>query len=159
MEADERRREADLATELARVLLGGTDFDDARAVAAQRLASAIGAASAAIELGAVPGDGRRAAFPLMRIDAAGESEPIGTLLLPAAAVAKERDRVVERIVPALQSVLAAALGRAALESEVVETEALRRSDDETGVAAIGLARPAHSADGDPDRRSVARSPA
>jgi len=128
-EADQRRREADLATELARVLLGGTDLDDARAVAAQRLASSIGAPSAAIELSEVAGDERRAAFPLQRVDAAGRAETIGTLLLPASDVVAERDRVVERIVPALQSVLAAALGRAELESEVVETAALRRSDE------------------------------
>ena len=42
-EADERRREADLATEMARLLLGGLTLDDALAVAAQRLAAAIGA--------------------------------------------------------------------------------------------------------------------
>ena len=49
-EADRRRREADLATEMARTLLAGADLDAALAVTAQRLAAAIGASSAAIEL-------------------------------------------------------------------------------------------------------------
>jgi len=131
VEAEERRREADLATEMARLLLGGLTLEDALPVAAQRLAAAVGAASAAIELGAVAGDGRHAAFPLRRPAAggAGEGEQIGTLVLPAAVAAREGARIGERIVPALQSVLAAALERAELESGVVETAALRRSDE------------------------------
>ena len=43
---------------------------------------------------------------------------IGTLVLPATLSASERERVAERIVPALQSVLAAALHRAELQAEV-----------------------------------------
>jgi two-component system, OmpR family, sensor histidine kinase KdpD len=126
-EAEERRREADLATEMARLLLGGLELDDALAVAAQRLAVAIGAASAAIEVGAVAGDERREAFPLRR--PGDGDEQIGTLVLPAAVALDDRERIRLRIVPALQSVLAAALSRAELESELVETAALRRSDE------------------------------
>jgi two-component system sensor histidine kinase KdpD len=121
-EADRRRREADLATEMARLLLGAINLDDALPVAAQRLATAIGASSAAIELGPAAGEGRRIGFPLRS-----EGEVIGTLVLPAAST--EHDRIAERIVPALQSILAAALDRAALEAEVVETAALRRNDE------------------------------
>jgi len=124
-EAQTRRREADLATEMARLLLGGASLDDALATAAQRLAAAIGAASAAIEVGAVPTDARRVAFALRD----GAEHQIGTLLLPATIGAAERERIAERIVPALQSVLAAALSRAELESGLVETAALRRSDE------------------------------
>jgi two-component system sensor histidine kinase KdpD len=123
-EADRRRREADLATELARTMLGGADLDDALAVSARRLAAAIGASSAAIERGVVGGDERRAAFALREDD-----RVIGTLVLPAAFAAGDRDRIVERIVPAVQSVLAAALHRAELQAEVVETAALRRNDE------------------------------
>jgi two-component system sensor histidine kinase KdpD len=123
-EADRRRREADLATELARTMLGGANLHDALAISAQRLAAAIGAASAAIEQGVVGGDERRSAFALREDDAV-----IGTLVLPAAFAAADRDRIVERIVPALQSVLAAALHRAELQAEVVETAALRRNDE------------------------------
>jgi two-component system sensor histidine kinase KdpD len=136
VEAEERRREADLATEMARLLLGGASLDDALAVVAQRIAAAIGAASAAVELRSVAGDERRAAFPLRRPSAAphGDAadhagEQIGTLLLPADVAAADRERISRRIVPPLQSVLAAALNRAQLEGDVVETAALRRSDE------------------------------
>jgi two-component system sensor histidine kinase KdpD len=123
-EADRRRREADLATEMAHTLLAGGELDDALAVTAQRLAAAIGASSAAIERGIVGGDDRRAAFALRE----GE-QVIGTLVLPAAFAAADRERIVERIVPALQSVLAAALQRAELQAEVIETASLRRNDE------------------------------
>ena len=123
-EADRRRREADLATEMARTLLAGADLGDSLAVTAQRIASAIGASSAAIELGVIAGDDRRSSFALREGD-----RVIGTLVLPAAFAADDRDRIVERIVPALQSVLAAALHRADLQAEVIETVALRRNDE------------------------------
>ena len=123
-EADRRRREADLATELGRTMLGGADLDDALAISARRLAAAIGASSASIERGVVGGDDRRAAFALREDD-----QVIGTLVLPTAFAADDRERIVERIVPAVQSVLAAALHRAELQAEVVETAALRRNDE------------------------------
>jgi len=123
-EAEERRREADLATEMARLLLGGSRLDGALAAAAQRLTSVLDVASAAIELGEVQGDERRLAFALRDHGAV-----IGTLLLPAALTGADRERIDQRIVPALQSVLAAALRRAELQAEVVETALLRRSDE------------------------------
>jgi two-component system sensor histidine kinase KdpD len=123
-EADRRRREADLATELARTLLGGADLDAVLAVTGQRLAAAIGASSAVIEPGVVAGDDRRFAFALRD----GE-KVIGTLVLPAAFAAENRERILGRVVPPLQSVLAAALHRADLQAEVVETAALRRNDE------------------------------
>ena len=123
-EADRRRHEADLATEMAHTMLAGTSLEDALAVTAQRLAAAIGAASASIERGEVASDARRATFALREGD-----EVIGTLVLPAAFAANDRDRIVERIVPALQSVLAAALHRAELQAEVIETASLRRNDE------------------------------
>ena len=49
-EADERRREADLAAEMARLLLRTDDLRSALPVAAQRLAQALELPSAAIEL-------------------------------------------------------------------------------------------------------------
>jgi len=67
-EADRRRREADLATEMARTLLAGADLGDSLAVTAQRIASAIGASSAAIELGVIAGDDRRSSFALREGD-------------------------------------------------------------------------------------------
>jgi two-component system sensor histidine kinase KdpD len=123
-EADSRRREADLANEMSTTLLLGAGLEDALAVTGQRLASALGASSATIETGAAAGDARHTAFPLRE----GE-EVIGTLVLPAAFAERNRDRISTRIVPALQSVLAAALHRDVLLGEVVETAALRRNDE------------------------------
>jgi two-component system sensor histidine kinase KdpD len=123
-EADQRRREADLAAELAQVLLGGAQVDAALALASQRLASAIGVDGAAIELHDVTPSDRQIAFSLGELD-----QRIGTLVLPATLTSVERARVANRIVPALESILAATLHRAQLQAEVVETAALRRSDE------------------------------
>src|SRR5438105_460229 len=51
-EADQRRREADLAAELARVLLGATRLEDALPLAARQLAQAVAVDEAQIVLGA-----------------------------------------------------------------------------------------------------------
>ncbi len=123
-EAVDRRREADLAAQLARLLLGGGSLHDALALAARRLAEAIGAASAAIELDEVPGDARHAAIPLHE-----GARRIGTLVVPAELAPRQAERLRERIVPALESILAAALARERLQAEVVETASLRRSDE------------------------------
>jgi two-component system, OmpR family, sensor histidine kinase KdpD len=119
-EAQLRRREADLAAELARLLLGSPAPRATLPVAAKRIADALDLVSAAIVLEPVDGDGRRAAVPLR--DGA---SILGTLLVPvgAATVASER------VAPALEAVLAAALEREALTRELVETSALRRSDE------------------------------
>jgi two-component system sensor histidine kinase KdpD len=124
LDADQRRREADLAAEMAQTLLGATDLGEALAVTAQRLAGAIRVSSAAIELGDTVADPRRIPFAL---EAGGER--VGTLVLPASLPESERTRVQQRIVPPLASILAAALHRAELQREVVETAALRRSDE------------------------------
>jgi two-component system sensor histidine kinase KdpD len=123
-EADQRRREADLAAKLAQLLLGATRLQDALVLAAQRLAAAVGVASAAIELGRVEADGRVLALALLS-----DGTQVGTLLLPATLSEAERSWVVHRVVPSLESILAAALHRTELQAEVVETAALRRSDE------------------------------
>ena len=51
-----------------------------------------------------------------------------TLDLPAALEAADVERIRERIAPSLEALLGAALDREALQAEVVETQALRRSD-------------------------------
>jgi two-component system sensor histidine kinase KdpD len=117
-EAQERRQEADLSAEMARLLLRGSSLDDALPAVSQRLARALELPSAAIELREVPGDDRRVALPL----------GVGTLLVPAATPPHVLDRLNERIVPALEAILGAAIERDALQREVVETSALRRSD-------------------------------
>jgi two-component system sensor histidine kinase KdpD len=123
LEAEQRRREADLASEMARTLLRGEDLRGALHVAAERLATALDLPSAAIELGPVQGDERRLAFPLRE-----GSRQIASLVLPTGIPEATLGRVQERVVPALEALLAAALEREALLSDVVETRALRRSD-------------------------------
>jgi two-component system, OmpR family, sensor histidine kinase KdpD len=119
-EADRRRREADLAAELARMLLGAPELEPALAPSAKRIADALSIDSASIVLADVPGDDRHTALPLR-----GGDRRVGTLLVPAVAAGV----AAERVVPALEAVLAAALEREALVRQVVETRALVRSDD------------------------------
>jgi two-component system, OmpR family, sensor histidine kinase KdpD len=109
-EAERRRREADLAAELARLLLGTPDPAAALGPAARRIADALQVDSAAIVLGQADG------VPL---------GDVGTLVVPPEAEEIAR----ERVAPALEALLRAALEREALTAEVVETNALRRSDD------------------------------
>jgi two-component system, OmpR family, sensor histidine kinase KdpD len=122
-EASERRREADLAAEMARLLLGGRRLSEDLPTAAARLSQVLELPSAAIELEAVEGDERRVAFPLRE-----GPRRLGTLLVPSDTSEAILRRVQERIVPALESLLSAALERESLLSDVVETAALRRAD-------------------------------
>jgi two-component system, OmpR family, sensor histidine kinase KdpD len=123
-EAEQRRREADLAAELARVLLGGSSVEAALDDASTRLAAALGLGHASIELGPAPRADTELAFDLRR----GE-ELIGKLVVPGDVSPRMHDRLAERVVPSLEALLAAALERDRLQSEVVETRALRRSDE------------------------------
>jgi two-component system sensor histidine kinase KdpD len=122
-EADQRRREADLYAELARELLGAARLEDALPVAAQRLAGALRLPSAAIELGEVAPSERQLAIVLQ-----GKGAAVATLLLPSSLPASKQARVGERVVPALEALLGAALERERLLEGAVETAALRRAD-------------------------------
>jgi two-component system, OmpR family, sensor histidine kinase KdpD len=122
-DADARRREADLAAEMARLLLRGDDLAAALPTAAARLAQALELSSAAIEMEAVEGEGRTVAFPLRD----GTSR-LGTLLVGADTSEASLRRLQERVVPALEALLSAALEREGLLGGVVETAALRRAD-------------------------------
>ncbi len=122
-DAEARRREADLAAEMARLLLRGDDLAAALPTAAARLAQALELSSAAIEMEAVEGDERRIAFPLRD-----GTNRLGTLLVGADTPEASLRRLQERVVPALEALLSAATERESLLSGVVETAALRRAD-------------------------------
>jgi two-component system, OmpR family, sensor histidine kinase KdpD len=122
-EADARRREADLAAEMARLLLRGDDLAGALPTAASRLAQALELSSAAIEMDAVEGGERDIAFPLRD-----GTTRLGTLLVGADTSEASLRRLQERVVPALEALLSAALERESLLGGVVETAALRRAD-------------------------------
>jgi two-component system sensor histidine kinase KdpD len=123
LEADERRQEADLSAEMARLLLRGGRLETTLPSVGARLARALGLAGAAIELQAVDAGERSVVFALRE-----GTRQIGTLVLPAGAPEEVLRRVQVRVAPALEALLAAALERDALQAEVVETAALRRSD-------------------------------
>ena len=123
-EAEQRRREADLAADLARLLLGSSGVEGALGEASRRLADALGLRRAMIELGAPEHQRDELVFPLRRGDAS-----IGALVVPGDASPRMRERLGDRVVPSLEALLAAALERDRLQAEVVETQALRRSDE------------------------------
>lgn len=122
-DAEERRQEADLAAEMARLLLRGDDLAEALPTAAARLAQTLRLGSAAIEMETIEGDERRIAFPLRE-----GTVRLGTLLVAGDASEASLRRLQERVVPALEALLSAALEREGLLGGVVETAALRRAD-------------------------------
>jgi two-component system sensor histidine kinase KdpD len=124
LEAERGRREAVLAAELARLLLGEPSPAAVLEEAGRRVGAALEVSNVAIVLESVDGDELREAVPLV----AGERR-VGTLLVPADAAPAARTAVRERIAPALGALLGAALERKTLTDEVVETSALRRSDE------------------------------
>jgi two-component system sensor histidine kinase KdpD len=137
-EAERRRAEADLAAALAHELLLGEDTHAALASAARRVAEALGLASAAIEptparLAAPdphrtlppPPDPRRMALALHGVD----GEQMATLLVPANLPPDTEQRLRTQVVPTLEALVAIAQRRDAMQAELVETAALRRSDD------------------------------
>ncbi|HEV2812188.1 MAG TPA: ATP-binding protein [Solirubrobacteraceae bacterium] len=119
-EAELRRSEADLAAEMARILLRGGELSSALPVAAERLAAALQLGSATIALDEVEGG---TTFPLWE-----QERRLGTLAVGGEVTDRTLRRLRERVVPALEALLAAALEREALLGDVVETRALRRSD-------------------------------
>jgi two-component system sensor histidine kinase KdpD len=122
-DAEARRVEADLAAEMARILLRGNSMTEDLPTAASRLAQALGLNSAAIELEAVEGDERSVTFPLRE-----GTRRLGTLVVGADTSEATLRRLQERVVPALESLMSAALEREGLLGGVVETAALRRAD-------------------------------
>jgi two-component system sensor histidine kinase KdpD len=122
-EAEQRRREAVLAADLARLVLGGSDREDALAEAGRRIGAAVGFESAELRLEWVDGDERRRAVPLVE-----DGKRVGTLLVPREISERHQEQLAQSVVPALTALVAAARRRESLEEQLVETRALRRSD-------------------------------
>lgn len=138
-EADLRRDEADIAAETARLLLGEGQLSDGLAVVGQRLGVALGLSSATIVVGEPAERGGAASDRAAGVGAARAPAddhrrdwlPLGDgawLVVPAGLSPAVHARLESRIAPALAPVVAAALERARLQGEVVETAALRQSD-------------------------------
>jgi two-component system sensor histidine kinase KdpD len=122
-EALERRREASLVLEMARLLLQGESLAQVLPTAAARMAQALELQSAAIVMEAVDPDPRSVAFPLREGD-----RRLGTVVVGADSSERSLYRLQERVVPALEALLSAALERETLQGGVVETAALRQAD-------------------------------
>ena len=108
---------------MARLLLGGATGEDSLRAVAKRIAEAYDLASVSVELTWVDSDDRRRALPLI----VGGSR-IGTVLVPAGTDPEILDALQDRVVPALETLVGAARRRGELESQVIETKALRRSN-------------------------------
>jgi len=122
-EAERRRGEADLAAEMARILLGGTSLDSSLRTVGQRIAAAFDLGSVAVELAWVDSDERRRALPLLV-----DGSRIGTVLVPRDTGEEVMEALQDRVLPALETLVGAARKRDELEAQVIETKALRRSN-------------------------------
>jgi two-component system sensor histidine kinase KdpD len=122
-EAEQRRREADLTAEMAGLLLGSATTTESLAAVGRRIAEAYALDSVEVDLDWRGSDDRRRALPLVV-----NGERAGTMLIPRDAPGEVREALRERLVPALEALVGAARSRDTLESQVIETKALRRSD-------------------------------
>jgi two-component system sensor histidine kinase KdpD len=123
IEADQRRAEADLAAEMAQMVLARAGVHDALVPIGRRLAAAFGLAWASVTLDQNKGDERREVIPLSV-----DGRQIGALMVSAGLRPGLSARLRERVAPALAAVLEVGLAREQLVAETVRTEALRRSD-------------------------------
>ena len=147
----ERRQEADLAAEMARLLLRGASLDEAlpAVVAAPRPR-----ARAVVGRDRAARRGRRRA---PRRPARWATARWARCSCPPGCATAVLERLRERVVPALDAILGAAIERDALAARGGRDRGaapLRRAQDRA--AARRLARPALAADGDPHRRRRAR---
>ena len=124
-EAQRRHGEADLTAALARELLAGEQTHAALTATAGRVAEALAISSARIEVGAAAASEGQVAIPLCGT----RSEQIATLLIPEGLPSETMERLRTRVAPSLAALIAIALHRDAVQSERVETAALRRSDE------------------------------
>jgi two-component system sensor histidine kinase KdpD len=123
VEARRRQEEADLAAEMARILLGGTSLRDALPVASERLARELGLEVAELRL--QHGEGPPDAV-VIDLDVGPDRE--ASMTVAPVTDAGQLERLRTRVAPPVAALLAAAMDRDALQTEVVETQALRRSD-------------------------------
>jgi two-component system sensor histidine kinase KdpD len=128
LEAEQRRREADLAAAMARELLLGEDTERALGSTARRIAEALGLSSAAI-VAADAADGSHVSHGTAIALVGGEGETVATLLVPRDLDPATELHLRAQVAPTLAALVAIARRRDALQAQRVQTEALRRSDD------------------------------
>ena len=111
-EAEQRRREADLAADLARLMLRAGDLRPALDAAGRRMAQVLGLRFAMLEPETVVASAHQSAIPLRDGDV-----PLGTLLVPAD-LPKPMAHLLHRLVPSLEALLAAARDREVMNTEL-----------------------------------------
>ena len=122
-EAEQRRKEADLAAEMARLLLGSASASDCLTEVGQRIADAYDLPFVRVELDWCASDQRARAVPLLV-----NGDRSGTVMVPRDIPEETLGSLRSRVVPALEALVGAARRREALESQVIETRVLRRND-------------------------------
>ena len=122
-EAEQGRREADLTASMARLLLGSASTYAPLGALGERIAAAYELPRVEVVLDWLGSDERRRALPLVV-----EGERAGTMLVPRDTPEETLEALRARVVPALEALVGAARSREVLNSQVIETEALRRSD-------------------------------
>lgn len=164
-QAERRRREADLTAELAR-LFSTSSAELAVTPASAMIAEALRLDSVELALGKYAVEG-----PSMRV-LRKSNQPVAVLRFKGTLDKGAAATLNDSVVPALEALIVAALEREALTEEVVEKEALERSDELktsllravshdlrtplTAIAAAGDALQAESI-GNDDRRALAES--
>jgi two-component system sensor histidine kinase KdpD len=122
-EAERRRREADLTTEMARVLLGGSSLDDSLRVVGQKIATAFKLPSVEVSSSWRDSDATGRALPIVV-----DGDRAGTVMIPRDTSAEVIETIERRVIPGLETLLTAARQRDELAAQVIETRALRHSD-------------------------------
>jgi two-component system, OmpR family, sensor histidine kinase KdpD len=122
-EAETRRREADLTAEMARQLLGGAVLEESLRAVGRQVATTFDLSSVGIELAWTDSDERRKALPLLV-----DGSRVGTVMVPRDTEPGTLEALQDRVLPALETLVAAARKREELEAQVIETKALRRSN-------------------------------
>jgi two-component system sensor histidine kinase KdpD len=127
-DADRDRREADLAADLARALLGSEDRQASLDEVSRLVMAATGAESVALEVpeGQGPVGSGATAIALADSDA---GRTVGRLIVHGRLDPDADRRLRDRVIPAVEAVVVVALQRDALRAEAVETAALRRSEE------------------------------
>ena len=134
-EANQRRREADLAAELARIMLRAVDLPAALDAAGRRMADVLELPYATLTVDAVAANTDDEAIPLHDAQV-----PVGSLQVPTGLSASAAQRV-RRMVPSLEALLAAARDREQINAALETTrEQARRQLEDNHAAVSALAQ-------------------
>jgi len=125
-DAEQQRREADLAADLARALLGSKDRAASMREAARLVAEAVDAETVELE---VPPRTTPAGSERLALEITDEGRAVGRLLVRGRLDPSAEERLRNRIAPTVQTLVVIALQRDALQAEAIETAALRRSEE------------------------------